>query len=392
MQHLHELTTKGQIRRLRSLLVGCLPQYGLGVSAIPCLGHLENTTFRLEPWQSRGRQRVLARVHGAGYHEPEEVASELAWLKALSEAGIPAPRAIPRLDGETVTIAQAGDLSRCVTLLTWVHGAFPRMEITVRQAKALGQLMGRLHEHAAAWTLPPGFVRRTWDAEGLFCGTGPTPREEIWVQLDHETNEVFAAVVDALRKADAALGRGPDAFGLLHGDLHPGNLVLSEEGLHPIDFDDCGFGWWLYDLAVVCSYQDHRPDYEAVRSALLAGYGKVRELPPRQLAFLPTFIAVRNATMALWEIEKAAFFPALRPGHKKRLASAKAHCEAFLNGNPQGAGERSEAIDRSERFPRKSEERSETTSSPPSLLPPHPWPPGVSTPRTSSSSVKSSKR
>jgi Ser/Thr protein kinase RdoA (MazF antagonist) len=48
------------------------------------------------------------------------------------------------------------------------------------------------------------------------------------------------------RRLDA-FGRGADRFGLTHGDLMPDNVLLQDGVPHVIDFDDCGFGWYLYD-------------------------------------------------------------------------------------------------------------------------------------------------
>ncbi len=37
-----------------------------------------------------------------------------------------------------------------------------------------------------------------------------------------------------------------------------------------IDFDDCGFGYWLHDIAVALWELRHRHDYERFRDALIA--------------------------------------------------------------------------------------------------------------------------
>jgi Ser/Thr protein kinase RdoA (MazF antagonist) len=44
----------------------------------------------------------------------------------------------------------------------------------------------------------------------------------------------------------------------------------------------------------------HRPDYEAFRTALVAGYTAHRPLPADHLAHLDTFIAVREVAFGLW--------------------------------------------------------------------------------------------
>lgn len=41
-----------------------------------------------------------------------------------------------------------------------------------------------------------------------------------------------------------------DSFGLIHNDFHQGNLIIDDETITVIDFDDCSFNWFAQDLAV----------------------------------------------------------------------------------------------------------------------------------------------
>jgi Ser/Thr protein kinase RdoA (MazF antagonist) len=61
-------------------------------------------------------------------------------------------------------------------------------------------------------------------------------------------------------------------FGLIHADLHQENYLFHGKQVRAIDFDDCGYGPFVYDLAVTLSELEHRADYPTLRAALLAGY------------------------------------------------------------------------------------------------------------------------
>jgi phosphotransferase family enzyme len=98
----------------------------------------------------------------------------------------------------------------------------------------------------------------------------------------------------------AHLGEGADSFGLIHADLHLGNALFWGDEVRVIDFDDCGFGYWLYDIAVSLWELRHRNDYEQFRSALIDGYTRHRPLPPGDLAHLDDFIATRDVAFGLW--------------------------------------------------------------------------------------------
>lgn len=52
------------------------------------------------------------------------------------------------------------------------------------------------------------------------------------------------------RAAMDMLGERSATFGLIHADLHLDNVLFAGGEARPIDFDDCGLGHWLYDIAV----------------------------------------------------------------------------------------------------------------------------------------------
>ena len=97
------------------------------------------------------------------------------------------------------------------------------------------------------------------------------------------------------------------ADGLIHADLHLGNALFQRGGVKLIDFDDCGTGPRLYELAVALWELRDRPDYPAYREALLAGYRARREI---DVTHLDDFIALRQVAFDLWYTGTAQVNPA----------------------------------------------------------------------------------
>ena len=54
------------------------------------------------------------------------------------------------------------------------------------------------------------------------------------------------------------LGQGPNVFGLIHADAHLDNVLFDGQQARLIDFDDCGFGYRIYDVAVALWELRHR--------------------------------------------------------------------------------------------------------------------------------------
>ena len=88
---------------------------------------------------------------------------------------------------------------------------------------------------------------------------------------------------DTLRDRLARFGSGPDRYGLVHADLRLANLLESTASRrYVIDFDDCGFGWFLYDFGAAVSFFEHDPRVPELTDAWVRGYRAVaRRCPPR---------------------------------------------------------------------------------------------------------------
>ena len=95
--------------------------------------------------------------------------------------------------------------------------------------------------------------------------------------------------------------------GLIHADLHLGNALFHRGGVRLIDFDDCGTGARLYELAVALWELRDRRDYAAFREALLSGYRTWRDI---YVSHLDDFIALRQVAFDLWYTGMAQVNPA----------------------------------------------------------------------------------
>jgi Ser/Thr protein kinase RdoA (MazF antagonist) len=67
-----------------------------------------------------------------------------------------------------------------------------------------------------------------------------------------------------------------------------------------IDFDDSGFGWFMYDAATPVSFYEHEPQVPALIEAWKRGYRTVRPLPAADEAEIPTFVMYRRLLLVAW--------------------------------------------------------------------------------------------
>ena len=107
------------------------------------------------------------------------------------------------------------------------------------------------------------------------------------------------ALQERLRE-DLRFGRGPERYGLIHADMRLANLLVDGGTTRLIDFDDCGFGWFLYDFAAGISFMEDSPAVPALGEAWVAGYRKVRPLSGADEREIDTFVMLRRMALLAW--------------------------------------------------------------------------------------------
>lgn len=287
------------------------------------MSHSENVVCRID---LAGGRRVAMRFHRPGYNSLQQMESEVLWVRALSEAGIPVPTAIPTVEGAhyvSVEVGSGTDLEeRFVGVVDWVEGAplGGPMEgaagTVVDRFAAVGALMARVRVHNQSWAPPQGFERRRWDTDGL---VGDNPLWGRFWEVETITSDqrrLFAAARAELRRELAALSTGPDRFGLIHSDLHLGNLMASGDELTLIDFDDSGFGWFAHEIAVALHPVLSEAWFDQARAELIDGYRTVHQIDEDEIALIDTFLVVRALMIVGWldarpELEARRYFPYL---------------------------------------------------------------------------------
>ena len=327
MKPYKELTRLGRLRRIRKLAELALKGYGLSGARLTFLHSGGNIIFRVDvpgnvperkeksPFlENRYVMRVLTTSHFDG------VESELVFLDAMRKADLPVPAPVPKLDGKLLTtiITPGVPAGRIVSLMRWVDGRRLSQGLRPAHFKALGQMIARLHEFSESWQPPDDFERPIWDWEGQLGGKYfEDPIEELIASMPRKFQEPFKIVSGKAREVMQELGKGTNAYGLIHSDLYPENLLFKAGEVFPIDFEDCGYGYWIWDMAPPLSIAPWTVEWGWIRDALLEGYSKIRTLPDKQLRHLDLFIATHCATMVLWASMFIKNDPAMQTEYEK---------------------------------------------------------------------------
>jgi Ser/Thr protein kinase RdoA (MazF antagonist) len=312
--------------RLEVIARDALRLHGIGPDAVlMLLGVSENATYAVDD-PATGVRSVL-RVHRPGYHSRTAIESELAWISAVrADRVVVTPEVLPASDGALVVVGRHPDGERRhVVRFAWVPGREPAGLRLVEDFRVLGGMAARLHTHAREWRRPAWFTRFTWNYETSIGPRGHWGRWQDGMAVGREEHEVLARLDATLRRRLEAFGTGPERFGLVHADMRLANLlvdaddadgdpddapdgerrrepdlVAADSRVTVLDFDDCGFGWYLYDLGGSLSFMEDDPRVPELVDAWVAGYREVRELSTEEVAELPTFVLLRRLLLVAW--------------------------------------------------------------------------------------------
>jgi Ser/Thr protein kinase RdoA (MazF antagonist) len=292
-------------------------RYGFGEDArLSAFGVLtENPTFRVEDPASG--EAIALRVYRPGGRAPLEIRSELAWIDALrADAGVPTPGVVRTrdgspfadLDGEEPAYAAAFELvpgrEADESDLPWL---MPR----------LGHITALMHRHARAWRPPNRFSRPRWDLDTTI---GAAPHWGPWQAgvPDPEERRQLDRLAEVVTRRLRAFGDGGDRFGLIHADLRAANVLVAGDEVWVIDFDDCGEGWYLYDLATSLTFHEAAPNVRELIDAWVESYRAVEPLGDEDAREIETFLMLRRLMVSA--------YVGLRPDTE---LAAQLHAERF---------------------------------------------------------------
>ena len=267
--------------------------YGVRAEDLTALGSFESDVYAFD---GPGGPRVL-KVIAPTHRTPELVQAEVDWLLALLEAGVSVSAPVRAATGAWVERVEG--TGHVLVAFERAPGDLVRSrDWTDDLLRRWGRLLGQLQAHSRAWTAP-GPRRHTLAEQTYVYRAG---------EMEAEDPEFVAAARELIAAARPLLL--PDAAGLdgglVHADLHSGNFLAFEDRLTAIDFDDCAYGSYAFDIAMPLYYavrlQKDRTHAEAAERFLepfLRGFLEVAPLPAGGARAIDVALRYRQAELVV---------------------------------------------------------------------------------------------
>lgn len=248
-----------------------LRQYGMEDANITLIRHNENRTYCVEGTEGK----YLLRVHkpkerfntewmdkgvdGGKIHK-----SELLFLEHLREQGLYVQTPVRNREGNLVTVLRDGTPA---TMLTWIEGRIlNKDDLTEDGAYEIGRMIGRLHMAAEGYQE---------------CDTIRYDEKMCECMVEHFSSyaaegrlkrDYYDTMANALHVIGERLRQSKKNHILVHSDLSLSNILLTEEGLVPIDFSLFGYSSPMIDFGSLYSFMGD----EGRRRSAIEAYEVVR--------------------------------------------------------------------------------------------------------------------
>lgn len=266
------------------------------IDAVESLGYLSDLrVFPLNSYENRVYQfgledgePIIAKFYRPARWSDEQILEEHEFSRALADLEIPIVAPLER-DGKT--LFEFDDFRFALYPRRGGHAP----ELTdLDTLYRLGQQLGRLHElgKAQPFSHRPSLNLQTF---------GIDSRDFLLAEdfIPGSLTEAYATLSQHLIEAmEPILATTPFNRIRLHGDCHPGNILLRPDSLYLVDLDDARNGPAVQDIWMLLSGE--RPQKQQQLGEIIAGYEEFCEFDNRELALVETLRTLRLMHYAAW--------------------------------------------------------------------------------------------
>jgi Ser/Thr protein kinase RdoA (MazF antagonist) len=242
-----------------------------------------------------GKERVLRITPPNQDVDLLSINAILAWMDYLGKHGAAVTRPVPSSSGNLIeVITLDSDQFLCV-VYEKVHGELAETlsfdQWNSQLFEDLGRAVGRMHALAKRYRpIDAALTRPEWDQIG---------------NCFNPINRLDSSQADILKRKTEMIGfiqalpKHPGDYGLIHSDLHLGNIMvdLPANRVTILDFDDCCQGWYamdiamtLFDILVVYPVADKPRFAKQFLEEYLIGYRQETDLSQFSIESLPHFL------------------------------------------------------------------------------------------------------
>lgn len=243
-----------------------------------------------DTYQVRSAEAIYSlRVYRHKLRTKSEIDFEITALNHLSDHGINVARPIAKREGGFVSEIQSPEGLRYVIVTTHAKGTEPNYD-DVDNGRLYGESVAELHNCSSEFE--SHHARPRLEIEYLL----DTPLDIISPYLERRPEDLkyIESTAADLRQAVNSVELKNLDIGFCHGDCHGCNVHYYNGSLTHFDFDCCGLGFRVFELATFKWGVWGDDNEDDLWSMFLKGYRSKREIGAEDIALVGTFVVIRH--------------------------------------------------------------------------------------------------
>lgn len=271
-------------------LVSILELYGLQSANTKLIRNYDNSIYKVE-----AKKNYALRICSPNTAH-QRLESEINWLTRLCrDTDLIVPKPIHNKQGNLITRLK----NRCCVLFEWLDGEPVSQNMSTKVANHVGRMMAKLHLHASSYRLD-NYTGDRFD-DDYFFGSASWWQTKAKKRLQNDY-ESLVPVINKAKYLIESLKKSPKQYGLIHCDLHFGNVICDRQKYAIIDFASCGMGYYLMDIAVTeAEFKDYT-EAEKLISVFRESYQHQRNCV-LDYKMIETFEAIASLLFLEWVFE-----------------------------------------------------------------------------------------
>ena len=264
--------------------------YNTPFDTIKKIGGFENFVFE---YIKNNSEYIMRFVHSS-HRTKDQVFAELEFIDYLDKNNARVSTVVHSINDNLLEVIGINEMEYFIICVfeKAPGGRVKKVDLTDEFYIMFGEEVGRLHSLTKSYK--PKHKRIEWDEEPFLEMT-----EKTLPKNDKIIEEKYQLLVEKLNN----LEKNPDNYGLIHTDLHFGNMFISSGELTFFDWDDSSYKHFISDIAIVLFYHYAFGDIpqevidtesERVLALFLEGYKRQNSIDINFFKNLNDFLMLRT--------------------------------------------------------------------------------------------------
>lgn len=225
----------------------------------------------------------ILRISHHHWRSQSDIQFELEFLDFLHRHDLPVAHPLKTIDERLFVTICAVEGDRYAALFPYAPGEIPQGDLSIEQSTIMGQTLGRIHQTALKFD--NATPRQCLDLEYLLDDSFAVIEPHLRSGSNNLT--YLSDAIAKIKQELACLERSSPLWSVCWGDPHSGNVhFTSNNRITLFDFDQCGYGWRVFDLAKFLQVSLNGGISRKARDAFFAGYQEVQQLTEAELSSL----------------------------------------------------------------------------------------------------------